>query len=226
MIEKDTMPTNSIDVEPVSLSHPASNLSNLEEKKTMEFSTQLFESEHLYLEAYDLDKDAAIEAGFTRDLDYAWSIDPDGIPHPLNTFQVKKMREEMLKRSAENGNCYIFSIRSKEEDRFLGTIVYPWIFWKNQTASFKLNLGNESDDELYYGEALHIALRYSFEELGLYRSFTWLGSHDEIHLARLLKAGMEINVRQRQMYYRHGRLWDKYELGMSRDNWVRNQFGE
>lgn len=192
----------------------------------MNFSTQLFESEHLILTAYDPEKDAAIEAGFTRNLDYAWSLDPDGIPHPLTTFEVKKMREEALKESEEKENCIYFAIRSKEGDRFLGSVVFPWILWNNQNAAFRVTFGEEADEALYFDEALIMTLRYAIEELGLVHTHTWLGAHDETCIQRFLKAGLAVEVRQRQMLYRQGHLWDLLAMGMSREKWLEIHPGE
>lgn len=186
----------------------------------MNFSTQLFESEHLVLAAYDPDRDAAIEAGFTRNPDYAWSLDPDGIPHPLTVFEVKKMREEALKESENKENCIYFSIRSKEGDRFLGTVVFPWISWNNQNGGFRLTFGQEEDETLYFDEAMTLTLRYAIEELGLVHTNTWLGAHDETRVKRFFQAGLELEVRQRQMVYRHGRMWDRLGLGISREKWL------
>lgn len=192
----------------------------------MKFNTQLFESEHLILSWYDLEKDAAIEAGFTRDLDYAWRLDIDGIPHPLTTYEMKKKREEALKESEDKGNSFCYSLRLKNEDRFLGVMVLPWISWVNRDAAFYLNFGNEEDEALYFAEAIHMTLRFIFEELGMYHTQTWLGSQDEIRTARYSQAGMVMEVRQRQMVYRQGRLWDRLWMGSLQQDWLRKNAGE
>lgn len=196
------------------------------EEGTMNFATQLFESEHLIVTAYDPEKDAAIETGFTRNLDYAWAIDMDGIPHPLTAFEIKKKREEALKQSEEKENSFCYAIRTKSDDRFLGALVFPWISWSNRSAGFSLNLGVEADDDLYFEEALHITLRYAFEELDLNHAHTWLGSHDEMRLSRFVKAGMVVEVRQRQNFYRQGHLWDLLSVGISQRDWLRINAGE
>lgn len=192
----------------------------------MNFATQLFESEHLILSAYDPEKDAAIEAGFTRNLDYAWAMDHAGAPHPLTAFEVKKKREESLKESEEKENSLYFSIRLKEDDRFLGVLTFPWISWSNRRGGFTLNLGDEADDKLYFEEALSMTLRYAFEELSLYHTHNWMGSHDENRLAHLTQAGMSVEVRQRQMVYRNGRLWDCLSVGISQEDWLRKNSEE
>ncbi|GAP15334.1 acetyltransferase [Longilinea arvoryzae] len=192
----------------------------------MKFNTQLFESEHLILTWYDLDQDAAIEAGFTRNLDYAWRMDVDGIPHPLTTFEMKKKREEALKKSEENGSSFCYSLRTKEDNRFLGVVVLPWVSWVNRDAYFYLNFGHEKDEECYFEEAVHITLRYIFEELGLHHTQTWLGSHDDARTARYTRSGMAVEVCQRQMVYRQGRLWDRLSMGISQQDWMQLNAGE
>ncbi len=192
----------------------------------MKFSTQLFESDHLLLTWYDLEKDAAIEAGFTRNLDYAWKLDVDGITHPLTTFEMKKKREEALKESEEKGSSYCYSLRSKEDQRFLGVVVLPWVSWVNRDAYFYLNFGDEKDEERYFEEAIHITLRYIFEELGMHHTQTWLGSHDEIRAERYRQAGLTVEVRQRQMVYRQGRLWDRLLMGILQQDWLQKNAGD
>lgn len=192
----------------------------------MNITTQLFETEHLILTGYDPERDAARDAEFTCNLDYAWAIDVDGIPHPLSAFEVKKLREEALKKSDETKDCYFYSIRVKEGDRFIGMVVFPWISWKNRDGFFQVSIGEQEEDGLYFEEALHITLRYAFEELGLIHTVTRLGGHDEVHLTRLQKAGMTLEVQQRQMHFHSGKMWDRWLVGMSREDWFRHQMGE
>ena len=192
----------------------------------MDFATQLFECEHLILTAYDPEKDAAVEAGFTRNLDYAWSMDQDGIPHPLTAFEVKKKREEALKESEEKESSLLFAIRLKEDGRFMGVLAFPWISWSNRIGGFNLNFGVEADDALYFEEALRMTLRYAFEELSLFHTHIWLGSQDDARLTRLVRAGMSVEVRQRQMVYRNGRLWDRLSVGIAQEEWLQMNLEE
>jgi len=192
----------------------------------MKFTTQLFESEHLILTGYEPERDAARDAEFTCNLDYAWAMDVDGIPHPLSSFEVKKLLEEALKKSDETKNCYFYSIRNKEGSLFIGTVAFPWISWKNRDGFFQVSIGDQAEDNLYFDEALHMTLRYAFEELGLNHTVTRLGGHDDTRLIRLEKAGMTLEVRQRQMHFRGGKMWERWLVGMSREDWLRHQIGE
>ena len=56
----------------------------------MKLTTQLFMSPHLKLDAYDPEKDAAEESGFTVDLNYLWAMNMEESAHPLTVYEIKK----------------------------------------------------------------------------------------------------------------------------------------
>lgn len=183
------------------------------------FSTQLFQSERLYLEAYDPEKDSAAEAAFTLNLDYAWLLDPDEIPHPLTAFEIKKKREEQLKKAGENGSAFYFAIKSRTDEQFLGVVALPWVMWNNGEGVLQILVGEVEDRQAILVEVLDMALRYVFEELHLYYVSTGTAEFQPVMLETLLAAGFKPAVRQRQMAYRDGRLWDRLIAGMSLVDW-------
>lgn len=185
----------------------------------MTFTTQLFKSNHLLLEAYDLEKDPACEAAFTYDLNYVNAIDYELIPHPLTAFEVKTKREEQLKKGSETDNFFLFSIRTKEEDRFLGILSFPSVFWFNRYAYFKLFIGEADQRRAYFVEALDMALRYGLEELGLYSIFTVTHEAEPELMAAYLSAGFKIAVRQRENVFRNGKLIDRMYVEILQDEW-------
>ena len=184
------------------------------------FSTQLFETKHLLLEGYDLEKDAAIEAGFTRDLFYAWMLDVDEPAHPLTVYELKKKREGQLKKMSENRNAFYFSVKSKEDDgRFIGVLAIPWVMWSNGEAAMTALIGEPELNRLYLAELLEAGLRYCFEELHMYYVTTLGAEFQPDYLRALMDAGMQIEVRQRQLAYWQGRFWDRLILGISAEMW-------
>lgn len=191
----------------------------------MKFTTQLFQSENLVLEAYDPEKDAADEASFTYDPGYVSAIDGGLIPHPLNTYEVKKLREEEIKKGEDNGRFFFFAIRLKSDNRFLGFLSFPDVFWFNRYAFFKLRIGDPDLSKTYYVEALNLALRYGFEELGLYSIYTATGDFEPEILKALTDAGFNISVRQRENVFRFGKLWDRIFVEILQEAWV-HQSGE
>ena len=183
------------------------------------FNTQLFEAQSLLLEAYDPEKDAVIEAGFTRRWDYGWGSQLDVEIHPLSSFQVKKKREEQLKRSAESRDSFLFALRLREDARFIGVLELPWVSWSNRLAWLKVLIGEEEPERLYLAEALNMGLRYAFEELDMALVASSTGEFQSHVLNTLLNAGMKACVHQRQMVYFKTQYWDRIILGMSQAEW-------
>lgn len=183
------------------------------------FNTQLFEAQSLLLEAYDPEKDAAIEAGFTRRWDYGWGSQLDAEIHPLSSFQVKKKREEQLKRSAESRDSFLFAVRLRDDARFIGVLELPWVSWSNRLAWLRVLIGEEEMERLYLSEALIMGLRYAFEELDMALVASSTGEFQPHVLNTLLNAGMKAYVHQRQMVYFQTQCWDRIILGMSQAEW-------
>ncbi len=185
----------------------------------MTFATQLFKSDNLLLEAYDLEKDPAAEAAFTYDFNYVPAIDFDIIPHPLTDFEVKSKREEQLKKGSETDNFFLFAIRRKSDGQFLGILSFPWVFWFNRYAFFNLAIGESEQRPAYYSEALKMAMAYGLEELGLFSICTAASDDEPEVLAALQAAGFNIAVRQRENVFRNGRLLDRIFLEIHQDEW-------
>lgn len=189
----------------------------------MTFTTQLFQSQNLVLQAYDPEKDAAAEAAFSYDPNYANVIDSEIVPHPLSAFEVKKMREEQLKKESDKDNFFLFGVHRKADGQFLGIITFPSVFWFNRYAFFKIYLGEPEMRQDFYAEALQLALQYGLQELGLYSMYTSSGEYElEIKLA-LEAAGFHEVVRQRENVFRDGRLWDRVFMEILQTEWnIRN----
>ncbi|HWR66615.1 MAG TPA: GNAT family protein [Bellilinea sp.] len=185
----------------------------------MTFTTQLFQSENLVLQAYDPQKDAAAEAAFSYDPNYANVIDWAIVPHPLTVFEVKKMREDQLKKGSEKDNFFLFGIHSNADGQFLGIITFPEVFWFNRYSFFKVYLGEPIMRQALYAEALNLALVYGLEELDLYSLYTSTGEYEpEVKLA-LEGAGFQEAVRQRENIFRDGRYWDRVFVELMQSEW-------
>jgi RimJ/RimL family protein N-acetyltransferase len=185
----------------------------------MTLTTQLFRSKNLVLEAYDPEKDAASEAAFTYDFDYMSAIDRHETPHPLTAFEVKKKREEQLKKGSETGNFFLFALLRKEAGTFLGVLSIPRVFWFNRYANYALRIGEPDMRTAYYAEALQMAIRYGLEDLGLYSMVTTTGEYEPEIINSLQAAGFTIAVRQREAVFRDGRLWDLILMELLQEEW-------
>jgi len=186
----------------------------------MKLTTQLFMSPHLKLDAYDPEKDAAEESGFTVDLNYLWAMNMEEAAHPLTVYEIKKKREAQLKKVVEGKPAGCFAIRRKEDDRFIGVVAFPWISWTNRNSDFRVMIGNVEKREEYLVEAVHMALRYAFEELGSYSVDSFTGEFQPEMMEACQQAGMRECVRQREAVYRNGRLWDRVIMAIDLDTWL------
>lgn len=185
----------------------------------MIFGTQLFESKNLLLEAYDLEKDPAVEAGFSYDLKYAAAIDFESVPHPMTAFEIKTKREGQLKKSSDANDIILFAVRAKSDGQFLGVLIFPWITWFNRFAFVRIAIGESERWGVYYPEVLEMAMRYGLEELGLYSICISTNESEPEVLAALQNAGFQIAARQRENIFRNGRLLDHIYLEFHQDEW-------
>ncbi|MFN7036309.1 MAG: GNAT family N-acetyltransferase [Bellilinea sp.] len=188
------------------------------------FTTQLFVSQSLVLDPYDPEKDATMEAGFTRRWNYIWGSLLYSESHPLSSFQVKKKREEQLKRCAESRDSFLFAIRLREDGRFIGVVELPWVSWSNRLAWMKVLIGEESLEVKYLREAARMGLRYAFEELDMALVASSTGEFQPQVLHTLESLGMQVCVRQRQMVYFQSRYWDRLVVGISQSDWQTNNW--
>jgi RimJ/RimL family protein N-acetyltransferase len=192
----------------------------------MELSTQLFESPHLRLDFYDLENDPIDESSFTYDLNYAWAMDVDGAAHPLSVQEIRKKREAQLKEADESKARWYFAIRRKTDRKLIGVLMIPWISWNNRTATFRVAIGDRDRRGEYLVEALEMALRYAFEELGLFSIDCFTGEFQPEVLEACRQAGMVECVRQRDMVYRGGRYYDRLMMVMQFADWQQIHPGE
>jgi RimJ/RimL family protein N-acetyltransferase len=179
---------------------------------------QLFEGQHVRFAPPDAERDAEIVSKWTHDLDYLRSLSAD-IARPLSPFQVKKQYEEWDK-DAEKHTLFNFAIRLKADERLIGFVRLNRIEWTHATGSMQIGIGDRNDRGQGYGtEALHMLLRYAFDELNLYRLAASTVEHNAGAIRFLERAGFVVEVRRRQAVQRDGKRWDVVMLGLLRDEW-------
>lgn len=178
----------------------------------------LFQGNRVYLAAPDPDKDAEVEALWTRDSDslHLVSLEP---PRPLSAAQIRKNYEAAAKDSQ---NAYSFAIRLRADDRLIGAARLDRIEWSHGCAWLSFLIGDPGDRGHGYGsETFDLILRYAFDELNLYRLTVRVFEYNLVGLEFLKMAGFQVEVRQRQAVHRLGRRWDILLMGLIHDDWVR-----
>lgn len=180
--------------------------------------TPLFNGPNIALTAIDPEKDAAVESTWTYDLDYVqWVVDKPA--RPLGALALKKRHEEWQKKTEDSGNQIYWAVRRKEGDQLVGFVRIPVIFWSHANAIFYLAFSNAEEFALNAREALDLVLRYGFSELNLYRMETAIPAYRQDAQALFEQAGMLLEVRRRNVFFRNGQYWDALHYGMLSHEW-------
>lgn len=185
----------------------------------------LFESNNLRLTPVDLDKDPQVIAAWTYDLEIARRLREEPA-RPMPAFEVKKIYEGWQKEVNENRQ-FLFAIRCKDNaESIIGVFRIAYVAWVHGTAFVDLIIGSPQDWQLYAQEALDLALRYAFEELGLFRVSAAIAEHDQAAHDLFDQARFTLEVRQRQALYWNKRTWDKLIFGLLRPEWKLQKMAE
>jgi RimJ/RimL family protein N-acetyltransferase len=180
----------------------------------------LFESRRVRLAPPDADKDAAIESGWTHDLDFQRRILASPA-RPLSPGQVKKKYEGMEK---DGDKQYYFAVRTREPDgpgRLLGFARLFWVDFMHGNSSLSVGIGAPADRRQGYGsEVMGLILNYGFNELGLHRLSAGAAEDNTGAIRFIERHGFQPEVRRRQAIARDGRRWDMLLYGLLRSEWA------
>ncbi len=176
----------------------------------------LYEGKLVRLAAFDPEHDAEIESRWKNDPEYLALTEP-GMVRPVSAFRLKKMYEE----DEKNKELTVFAIRTLSDDKLIGRVELKGIEPVNRTARLRIGIGKPEDRGQGYGtETLDLVLRYSFQELGLFRLSATIYEDNPAALRFFEKAGFRHEVRRRQAILHAGRRWDALGLALLRDEWA------
>jgi RimJ/RimL family protein N-acetyltransferase len=185
----------------------------------MAIETQLFVGQRVCLGAIDHEKDPEIESRWTHNVDYLRALGQE-LARPLSPARVKKQYEKLEKHLEESNNNFYFTIRSKEDDHLMGFVRLYWIEWSHGMGNLQMGIGDPQDRGRGYGsEALHMVLRFAFDELNLYRLGGWIGEDNTAGIRFFQRFGFVEEVRRRQSLHRDGQFWDLLFLGVLAEEW-------
>ena len=186
----------------------------------MRISESLFLAENICLAPIDHEKDAEIEARWTHDAEYMRLLSPE-TAMPQSAAQIKKRYEKIEKEQDEKKNLFYFTLRMRSDDRLVGFGRLYWIDWSNSGGLVQLGIGDSNDRHKGYGtEALHLLLRYTFDELNLYRLSAFIAEYNPVALHLFAKAGFVEEVRRRKALDRDGKRWDLIQMGLLQEEWA------
>ena len=185
----------------------------------LDIQTQLFEAKDVRFGPIDHETHPEIESKWTHDADFMRLMELKPV-RPLSPAMVKKQYETIEKEMDENKNLFYFTIRTRENDRFIGNALVEWVDWANGNGFIRLGIGAVEDRRKGYGsQALSMLLRYAFAELNLYRVTAVVPAYNEGAIRLFQKFGFMEEVRRRKAIHRDGEFWDLVSFGLLNAEW-------
>ena len=185
----------------------------------LDIQTQLFEAKDVRFGPIDRETHPEIESKWTHDADFMRLMELKPV-RPLSPAMVKKQYEAIEKEMDENKNLFYFTIRTREDDRFIGNALVERVDWANGNGFIRLGIGSPEDRRKGYGsQALSMLLRYAFGELNLYRVTAVVPAYNEGAIRLFQKFGFMEEVRRRKAIHRDGEFWDLVSFGLLNAEW-------
>jgi RimJ/RimL family protein N-acetyltransferase len=107
------------------------------------------------------------------------------------------------------------------EGKVIGTANLVSINWKDKNAEHGMLIGDkENRGKGYAQDCIMSIMRYAFEELGLNRLDTTIIEYNTPSLKVYVdKCGWVKEGMQRKWYFRKGRYWDRYVVGVTQEDY-------
>lgn len=161
--------------------------------------------------------DADIMASWTENDEFLRLMDTS----PARPLSSEGVLEQMNQESGPN--LYLFRLRTLTDNRLIGSTDLD-INWANQTGWLAIGIGDSAYWGKGYGsDALHLIVRYGFDELGLHRITLNVISYNTRAIRTYEKYGFVYEGRQRECVYREGQRFDLVYYGLLRSEYVKRQ---
>lgn len=183
---------------------------------------ELFRGDLVRLTAEDPETYAKADVHWQRDSEFVRLIGGE-----LALSSEKKIKEWAEKR-LEKGpqpERYPFSIRTLADDKLIGFLSL-WVDLIHSDAFVGIGIGDRDSWSKGFGtDAMKLALRYAFLELGLQRVSLTLHEYNSRAQRSYEKAGFRLEGRTRREMMREGRRTDVLWMGVLREEWLELQNG-
>ena len=148
-----------------------------------------------------------------------WRLMDSGVTRPQSIKAVEKAFEKYLEIEPEEDSFY-FNIRTLDDDQLIGDIGLDGVNWAHGEVFVGIGLGEMDYWGKGYGtDAMHVILRYAFEELNLRRVTLNVFEYNPRAIRSYEKAGFQIEGRLRGGLLREGSRWDMIYMGILKEEW-------
>jgi RimJ/RimL family protein N-acetyltransferase len=160
-------------------------------------------------------EDAELFSRWSEDGEYRRLADTEA-PRPLS---VEYFRDRDQAPDPP-GDMIEFRIRLLEDDRLVGYVAIFTIEWHNGNGWIAIGIGDPADRGKGFGkEAMNLALRYAFHELGLHRLSLDVIADNKAAIQLYLALGFQEEGRMRERVHRDGLSSDLIYMGLLGREW-------
>jgi RimJ/RimL family protein N-acetyltransferase len=171
------------------------------------------------LAAHNPETDAETIAAWSRDSEFQHLLDSDA-PRPWTARAVKADTNEALGEEKPREQLFPFVIRALADDQLLGFTDLKIDHWSQRNAWIGIGIGPRAFWGKGYGtDAMRVLMRFCFTELNLARLTLSVFAYNERAQRSYLKAGFQVEGRQRERLRRGEQRYDIIFMGILRDEW-------
>jgi RimJ/RimL family protein N-acetyltransferase len=158
-------------------------------------------------------EDTAFLTRWYEDVEFSRMLDAKPA-YPRSESQVSRfLHEESGKES------FMFAIRPKDDERFMGFIDIGGILWLHGTCWLGIAIGADYQGQGYGYEAIDLMLAFAFRELNLHRVQLTVFAYNLRAIRLYEKLGFVREGAFREALHRDGQRYDMFVYGILRGEW-------
>lgn len=181
--------------------------------------TQLFEAQDVRFGPIDHETHPGIESRWTHDAEFMRLMELTPV-RPLSPELVKKQYEAIEQEMDEHKNLFYFTIRTRQDDRFIGKALIEYVDWSSGNGYIRLGIGESKFRRKGWGsQALNMLLHFAFDELNMNRVTAVVPAYNEGAIRLFQKFGFTEEVRRRHVLHRDSAFWDVIGFGLLNAEW-------
>jgi RimJ/RimL family protein N-acetyltransferase len=186
-------------------------------------TTSIFQGEQVRLVMDDLDDFAKAFSRWGRDSEFIRLL--DDLARLVSVRTARQWFDNEPEKAVQEEIFFI--IHTLESNRSIGFVDLGSIAWNHGEAWVGIGLGEREDWGKGYGtDAMHVILRYAFTELNLHRVSLGVFEYNPRAVHSYEKVGFIYEGRIRKQLKREGKHWDVIQMGVLRDEWLRQVKGD
>jgi RimJ/RimL family protein N-acetyltransferase len=180
---------------------------------------ELLRGQLVRLAAPNAEADAATVAAWSRDAEFQRLLNT-GAPSLWTERSVKADIAESSGEEKPKEEVFRFVIRTLADDRLIGFTDLDVGPWSQRNGWISIAIGPHDFWGKGYGtDAMRVLMRFAFTELNLERLTLNVFGYNERAQRSYLKAGFQVEGRQRERLRRGSRRYDMIFMGILRDEW-------